>query len=618
MPDQQTISNEPAPLIKTATLVIVAWTLLAGGSLYWNLDSKHRQTLELAAKEASSNLDKDISFRSWVASHGGVYVPVTEDTPPNPYLAHLKERDVTTTDGRKLTLMNPAYVIRQVHARHSERFGIRGKITSLKLLNPKNAPDAWEIKALKMIEAGNRSFTEEQVMDGKPVLRSMIALIAEPDCLTCHAHQGYQAGDVRGGLVTTIPLEDYLASERRHSRVIVITHLAIWLLVCLAIFLAARQMLKRTRERLQAELALKDSQMLFKTVSDYASAWVFWRNPDGSLRYVSPSCEHISGYSADELVARPSLIAEMVHPDDRHIWEDHTHEADANQHPKPFEFRILTKQGKLRWVNHNCRPIHDENGKFIGVRGSNSDVTDRHLKDELMLLQSRHAAMGEMVGNIAHQWRQPLTTLGLIAQNLHIDFNDRKLSKENLENYTQQSQQLIQEMTTTIDDFRNFFRPNKEKHQFGLKQSVASALNLLGAAFTSHAIEVSIDVPEDLNAYGYPNEYSQVLLNILVNAKDAIVRQHPAHGRIDIRGYRDDGQAVLSVANNGGGIPEDVIDKIFDPYFTTKPDGSGVGLYISRIIIERNMEGSISARNTETGAEFTIRCQASAIIQEDA
>lgn len=606
--DQPTMNDEPVHLIKAAALVAVVWTLLVGGSLYWNLDSERQQTLGLANMEAVSNLSKDVSFRSWIASHGGVYVPVTEDTPPNPYLTHLRDRDVTTTDGRRLTLMNPAYVIRQVYERHSQRFGISGKITSLKLLNPNNAPDAWETKALKMLEAGNRSFTEEQVVDGKPALRSMIALIAEPACLKCHAQQGYQAGEVRGGLTATISLEPYLANERHQARIIITTHAVIWLMVCLGIFLAARQMLQRTRKRLQAELALKDSQQLFKTVSDYAGAWVFWRNPDGSLRYVSPSSERISGYSVDELVARPSLLTEMVYPDDRHIWEEHTHGADADQHPKPFEFRILTKQGELRWISHNCRSIYDEDGKFIGVRGSNSDVTDRHHKDELMMLQSRHAAMGEMVGNIAHQWRQPLTTLGLMAQNLRIDFNDRQLTRENLESYTQQSQQLIQEMSTTIDDFRNFFRPNKEKYQFCLKQSVASALNLLGAAFTSHGIEVSIDVPDDLSAYGYPNEYSQVLLNILTNAKDALVRQKPAHGRIEIRGHRDDGQAVLSVTDNGGGIPDGLFDKVFEPYFSTKPDGTGIGLYISRIIIERNMGGRITVCNTELGAEFSIYC----------
>lgn len=598
-------SHEQKILLQTAILIAIAWTLLVGGSLTWELYGHRLQVIELASKEARINFNKDISFRSWVASHGGVYVPVTELTPPNPYLVHIENRDIKAADGRTLTLMNPAYVMRQLHKEYSERFGIHSKITSLNLLNPNNAPDEWETRALKTFDTGTLEFSEVLTVDGKPVLRTMFALVAERDCLKCHAQQGYKVGDIRGGLGTTIDLQPYLDNERRTDQIALVVHLSIWLAGALAIFFVFRLFMKRAIERAKAIRELADSQLLFKTVTEHSSAWIFWRNPDGSLRYVSPACESICGYSSAELIARPTLFAEMVHPDDRSLWENHVQEADAAGNPKPFEYRILTKQGQLRWISHVCCPIYDD-GNFIGVRGSNSDVTEKHHNSELMIMQSRHAAMGEMVSNIAHQWRQPLTTLGLMAQNLRMDFIDQHLTREELENYTQKSQQIVNDMSATIDDFRNFFKPNKDKCSFKQKQSVTSALNLMGAALTSHDIRVSLDIPEDLSAYGFPNEYSQTLLNILANAKDAIVAHKPSHGQIDIRGYRDGGYAVLSIADNGGGIPEDIIDKIFDPYFTTKHEGSGIGLYMTRIIIEQNMGGNISACNTGTGAEFTL------------
>ena len=604
MSTERAESSETKSLIKTAILVAIVWTLLAGGSLGWNLSSKRQEILLLASKVAFANIGKDISFRSWVASHSNNNSATTENTSS----PRIKRREFTTTDGRELPQMDPASVMHQVHELDSEHLGIHWKITSLKLLNPQNAPDAWETRALKTFETGNREFSELQTVNGKPVLRAMVALVAEQDCLQCHARQGYKKGDVRGGLGTMISMDAYLDSERYASRTIIVTHGIIWLLVSLAIYFVSKLMLQRTRERLKVALELKNSHMLLQTVADYATEWTFWRNPDGNLRYVSPACEKICGYSVDELIARPALLTEMAHRDDRNSWEQHLHTADADGHPKPLEYRILTKQGQLRWISHACRSIYDEDGKFIGVRGTNTDVTDRRHEDELLMLQSRHAAMGEMVSNIAHQWRQPLSTLGLIIQNLRRDYEDNQLTAIDVDTYTKDAYQLIQNMSATIDDFRSFFRPNKGMQPVNLKQSVTSALHLLGATFTSHGIEVSVEIAEDLCAYGYPNEYSQVLLNILSNAKDAIVGQKNPHGHIEIYGLRDENQAVLRIRDNGGGIPNQMIDKMFDPYLTTKPDGTGIGLYMSRIIIERNMGGSISVCNTEAGAEFTIRC----------
>src|SRR5512143_1449048 len=184
-------------------LLVVIWSALLGGSLLWAMNQETRNTLDIADAAARANISKDLAFRRWATSHGGVYVPPTEHTPPNPYLK-VPDRDVVTTTGKKLTLMNPAYMLREMQTDFPGDYGTRSHITSLKLLNPKNAPDAWEEKALHAFEQGEKERVEVQQLDGQPYLRMMQPLIAETGCLKCHGFQGYKVGEIRGGLSTSV------------------------------------------------------------------------------------------------------------------------------------------------------------------------------------------------------------------------------------------------------------------------------------------------------------------------------------------------------------------------------------------------------------------------------
>ncbi len=233
----------------------------------------------------------------------------------------------------------------------------------------------------------------------------------------------------------------------------------------------------------------------------------------------------------------------------------------------------------------------------------------KNLEQERMLIQqSRLAAMGEMIGNIAHQWRQPLNALALTLINIQDSHAFGELTRENLESAVANGQRLIKKMSTTIDDFRNFFRPNKEKQPFSLRHAVDDALAILGAGLKSHDIEVSVEGEIEGEAWGHPNEFAQVLLNVINNAKEAILAQRVAQGRIEIALRREDGMGVVTVRDNGGGIPAPVLPRVFEPYFTTKERGTGIGLYMSKVIIEHNMDGRIEAHNVSDGAEFTVAC----------
>ncbi|KAB0664063.1 hypothetical protein F6V25_14750 [Oryzomonas japonica] len=236
-------------------------------------------------------------------------------------------------------------------------------------------------------------------------------------------------------------------------------------------------------------------------------------------------------------------------------------------------------------------------------------ATEELLEKERMLIQqSRQAAMGEMIGNIAHQWRQPLNTLGLTIQQLQLSYDLGEFSRELLSHNVKSSMELILHMSRTIDDFRDYFRPEKEKAPFNVREAIDTTLSLLEGSLLYPHIDIDIVAEDDAVIYGYWNEFAQVFLNILTNARDVMMEREIANPRVTITIRNANGATVVTIADNGGGVPEEIMARIFDPYFTTKEphQGTGVGLFMSRSIIEKNMGGELTVRNTGSGAEFTI------------
>ena len=232
-------------------------------------------------------------------------------------------------------------------------------------------------------------------------------------------------------------------------------------------------------------------------------------------------------------------------------------------------------------------------------------------KDHLLIQQAKLASMGEMIGNIAHQWRQPLNNIGLLIQDLKNAHEFGDLDKEYLNVNVDKTMAIIQSMSATIDDFRYFFAPQKEPQKFSLAESVIKAISFVKASFKSNGIDIELDIKDDITIEGFPNEYSQVLLNLLNNAKDVLIERDVKQPKVAIRLFREDDKALLTIRDNGGGIPEDIMDKIFEPYFSTKQDdkGTGIGLYMSKMIIENKGNEKLTAKNTKDGAEFRIEIQ---------
>jgi PAS domain S-box-containing protein len=669
--------NQLGKITDYAWFLAILWSLFIGASCYWEVISERKALNKIALSEANIAIERDLLYRRWGSSHGGVYVPITSNTPPNPYLSHIPERDISTPSGRQLTLVNPAYMIRQFYELAKDKAPSlgQGHLTSLKPLRPENKPDPWEEKTLKAFESGTKEFSEISLINGKPFMRLMKPFLVEKSCLKCHAIQGYKEGEIRGGLSVSIPLQPLLDASRTTINGVLVFNGVIWLLGLGVTGLGARQLSQaaRAQKRIEDELHqqavlleeeiaerqmtqefLQESELHLRIVADYSSNWEYWRLDDNSFLYISPSVIKLTGYSINEFMDDHKLIYRIIHPEDQELFQHHTHETDACGQILPIEMRIVTKSGDVRWIGHICQRVYNNDGIPWGWRASNQDITAlkqlehelfeqteqledevaeretaqgeleqlnhsleerinkavdelRH-KDQTLIQQGRLAAMGEMINNIAHQWRQPLNNIGLIIQNVQFSFDSGTISSEELKSEINKAMDIIMHMSRTIDDFRNFFRVDKEKHGFFINNAVIRALEFVAASLEKRNIKVSTEADDDVTAIGHQNEYSQVLLNIISNAAETCVERNIENPHISIRITRENDRSVVYVRDNCGGIPDSVMPKIFDPYFTTRaPDkGTGIGLYMSKMIIEQNMAGSLTARSVEGGAEFRI------------
>jgi len=341
----------------------------------------------------------------------------------------------------------------------------------------------------------------------------------------------------------------------------------------------------------------------------------------------------IFGYRSEDIIGKSTMA---IHPDEKH-YEDFGRFVDSELvFSKNGYASVRTEMrkcdGSLVWVEMAGKRIKDEDGEPCSVWVV-MDVTERKLAEDrllelnntleskvaeethrrieqerLFMQQGRLAAMGEMIGAIAHQWRQPLNVMALMVQNIQEEYELDMLDRDIMKEFADISMKQILFMSNTIDDFRNFFRTDKERVEFSAVQQISAVIDLVNQQFTAHNIKVRIVRHADAILYGVANEFAQVILNLLSNSKDAFLLNHRSDPEIKIEISCSEGVFRITVADNAGGIADDISDKIFDPYFTTKgPEkGTGIGLYMSKLIINDHYNGVLSFRNCEEGAEFII------------
>ncbi len=274
---------------------------------------------------------------------------------------------------------------------------------------------------------------------------------------------------------------------------------------------------------------------------------------------------------------------------------------------KVTEKRLLSLNQQLKEKSLQLSELNKSLEKRIW-----EEVETNREKDRMLILQSRQAAMGEMIGNIAHQWRQPLNTINLIIMDLLDAFKHNELDEQYLQNSYQEVNRVVQGMSRTIDDFRNFFHPYKEKRIFDINDVVDQSLSFTQAMLKANDVSTSFHRNGEIYTTGYPNELIQALVNIINNAKDALAQNPKNSKQVKIHSYRRDNRVRIEIMNNGRQITSGNMEKIFDPYYSTKPEGqgTGLGLFIAKTIIEKNMQGKLTAHNTSEGVCFMIELQA--------
>ncbi len=390
-----------------------------------------------------------------------------------------------------------------------------------------------------------------------------------------------------------------------------------------------------SKELLNVELLVEDGKItIFK-----------WRN-DGklSVEFVSNSIKNY-GYIKGSFETGKLFYEDIIYKEDRIALKNEIDYA-IKSFQKSFSkiYRIIDNADQIKWVYSRVLILRDDFGEVDGFYGYIYDITKlkdvqeelkskvkeeiekNRQKDAFIIQQNKLASMGGMLGSIAHQWRQPLNNVQLILHFIRDNCGQKKFSQEILRDYIHRAKTQIEYMSQTIDDFRNFYKPSKSKNNFSLEESIKTTLKLVEDQFYNNDIEIELFCKEKIILNSYENELKQSILNILNNAKDAILQRREKENfeaMIDIVIKKVVGSkvkdiiknfdskknfAIISIKNNGGNIDERVIDRIFEPYFTTKfeTQGTGIGLYMSKVMIEKNLKGKISVKNIPNGVDFEL------------
>lgn len=366
--------------------------------------------------------------------------------------------------------------------------------------------------------------------------------------------------------------------------------------------------------RRQAEQQLIEAELRYRTVAEFTHDWEYWETPEYVLRYCSPSCQRITGYSAQEFIANPRLLQQIVYPEDAGIWREYRETSLSAPEPRVVQFRIRKKDGSVRWLEHAWQPVLGKDGVFMGIRASNRDITDRkeeELKTQRLREQLAHVSRvttaGQLAASLAHELNQPLTAIlcnAKAAERL-LEFNPPYLKEVqealgDIRSDTQRAGGVIKRLRAL------FNKTGQERTLLHFEELLQETLGLLRSEFVLRGVSPQVEVEPNLpGIMGNRIELQQVALNLAVNALEAMMDSSPASRRLHISTCRQDlGMMRASFRDLGPGIPEAHLSRLFEPFFTTKPDGMGMGLAICQTIIEAHGGRLWAVNNPERGATF--------------
>ena len=629
-----------------AVIWILMGTLVTAASLIWNIKRQNNETIQLATIEASTVYEKDLIYHRWATQHDGVFVPITKKTQPNPYLAHIPGSIVTTTSGEELTLVNPEYMIRQVYGMQTGDFGPIEHITSLDPVRPENAADPWEKKALESFDEGKTKAVAVEKIGGEPYLRYMRPMITEKGCLKCHAVQGYEVGDIRGGISVSIPLGPLLAISREHIIATSVAHITFWFLGVIGILLGTYWLTLTIREREKMESRTR-------SIIDNMLDGLITLDEKNIIKTFNPAATRLFGYEPEEVIGKniynlfrlPEKYRKMRggydYDDQDYILVTNTpyelvgRQKDGTEFPCEISLSE-TRQGE----DHlSIAMVRDLTGR---------KKAEKALRDsqEQLIKQEKLASLGTMVAGIAHEINNPAQAIGFSMEGLKMNAEYvKKFLKELKKCFTDESEDLVQkrdrlmelvedlDLDLVLDDIDDIAERNIESvirinkiikstkrmahfeddfTETDLNSVVNDAVTLTHNQ-VKYDMTVKLDLAPDLPAFqGMPQELGQVFINLIMNARDALkekgLTKNEAQLVISTRYNRKNRQLEARFKDNGTGIKEEILSKIFDPFFTTKGFGvgTGLGLNLSHLIVEAH-GGWINAESEYgKGTTFTV------------
>ena len=607
----------PAILAKSRTsravlVLLAAWTILIaavmGVSDYFDV----REEQEIALNRASDSCQKDMVYRRWAALRGGVYVPLDKNTPPSPYLAHLPDRDITTTDGKRLTLVNPAYMTRMVHELGDKDYGLKGHLTSLKPLRSENAPDPWERKALEAFERGDRTYSEVLRQNGSTVLRYMGAFLVEPSCLGCHAQQGYQVGEVRGGISVTVPVGSGTAAlGLTHNALTLLIMAVFWLLGGLGIIVWTRRLVRSARLQHGLQNELEESSRRFYQLFKSSPAPMFIHRHGRFTEVNLAAARLLDADDPDALIGLEVLS--FIHPEYRYLVAERIHQVEATgDTAPPIEEVFLTYEGREVWVEVQTTFIELPGGPAILVFAQ-SLTERRRLEEERRKMEAeiQHTqkleSLGSLAGGIAHDMNNVLAAILGMASLLQMKRQgDEALLKplRTIEDAATRGRDLVKGLT----DFAR--KGLQQAEQLDLNALLRKELDLLiRTSRQRFTFEVQLDdtLPHIM---GEQSTLGSAFMNLAVNAFDAM----PRGGTFTVRTFLEDDQVCLEVIDTGEGIPAELLTRVTDPFFTTKPPGRGTGLGLAMVYGTVKAHGGSLDIQSELGKGTCIRLRFPAVV----